>query len=85
MRQMGRHTDTPLFECELVCPVKVSEIDVKQTRDLCASDRCWEAVGCLATAQGGDGDKGGMGNAWEQWADCVECETEVFVWRGNGF
>lgn len=52
-----------LLESELVCPAKVSETDIKQTGDLCASDQYSEAVGCLATAQGGDGDKGGIGKA----------------------
>lgn len=81
-----RKTDTPLLESALVCPAKVSETDMKQTRDQCASDQCCEAAGCLATAQGGDGDKGEMGNAWErQRAGCVECEAGVFFLRGSGF
>lgn len=73
-----------LLGSELICPAKVSETDIKQTGDLCASDQYCEAVGCLATAQGGDGDKGGMGKAWEQqWAGCLECAGRSVCLEGK--
>lgn len=79
------HTrQTALLESELVGPAKVSETDIKQTGDLCASDQCCEALGCLATAQGGDGDKGRIRKAWEQqWAGCLECASRGIYLEGK--
>lgn len=75
---------TALLESELICPAKVSETDIKQTGDLCASDQYCEAVGCLATAKGGDRDKGGIGKAWEQWwAGCLECASSNICLEGK--
>lgn len=70
---------TLLGEAESSSQAEVSRVDVKQAGDRQAYERCWEAVGCLATTQVGGRVKAGTGNAlglqWAAW----NVQAEMFL------